>query len=132
MKKSKLFYIYLALAILGLITTWYFNVRYMQAGGSFAPAPFLQNAFANYLTSALSLDVYITAIAFSIWVFPESRRLNIRWPIMYVFLCFFGALAFAFPLFLAMRTKAMEEHVSADVLSNPSFNPNDSRPSSTL
>jgi hypothetical protein len=108
MKNSKLFYVYLLLAGFGLAATWYFNIMYMQAGGSFAPGPFWANAFANYLTASLTLDVYVAALAFSVWVVPESRRTGIRWPAIYVMLTFLGALAFAFPLFLAVRERALQ------------------------
>lgn len=107
MKKTALFYVYLLLAALGLVTTWYFNIRYMQSGGSFAPGPFHENAFANFLTGSLTMDVYVAALVFAVWVFPESKRLRIRRPILYVALTFLVALAFAFPLFLAVRERAL-------------------------
>jgi phosphotransferase system glucose/maltose/N-acetylglucosamine-specific IIC component len=109
MENKKLYYLYAILALIGLLATWYFNIRYMLSGGSFAPGPFWHHAFANQLTAGITLDVYIAAIAFAIWVFPESKNLGIKRPWLYVALCFFGALAFALPLFLAVRIHAMQK-----------------------
>jgi hypothetical protein len=107
MKPARLSALYLLLACAGLAVTWYFNLRYMQAGGTFDPATFWHHAFANDLTAAMSLDVYLAALAFSVWVFREARRTGMRRPWLYVLLCFFGALACALPLFLAMRERAL-------------------------
>ncbi|CAB4741359.1 unannotated protein [freshwater metagenome] len=59
--------------------------------------------------SSLSVDLLATASAASIFIIIEGRRLGMRWPWLYVLGSFVTAVAFVFPLFLAMR----ERHMSA-------------------
>ncbi|HEY9095405.1 MAG TPA: DUF2834 domain-containing protein [Hydrogenophaga sp.] len=67
-----------------------------------APSVFWPDAFANALTGAITLDVYLAALAFSVWVLCE-RRLPRPW--LYVLMCFGVGLAFALPLYLARRQR---------------------------
>lgn len=99
--------IYFLLAAIGLVLPWIYNVQYFAAGGSIMPGPFFSAAFANALTSAITLDVYIAAVVFSVWVFVESKRTQVARPWLYLVLTFFVGLSFAFPLFLAMRERAL-------------------------
>lgn len=101
--RSPLFLPYAALAVLGLVATWYFNLQYFATGGSVAPAPFLAAATANALTTAITIDVYIAAAVFSVWIISERRQASAPHPLPYVILCFALGLAFAFPLYLAVR-----------------------------
>jgi hypothetical protein len=98
--------LFFVLAAIGLVLPWIYNVQYFAAGGSVMPGPFFSAAFANALTTAITLDVYIAAIVFSLWAFAESQRLSLKRPWLYVVLTFFIGLSFAFPLFLAMRERA--------------------------
>jgi hypothetical protein len=97
------FWIYAVLAGLGLVSTWYFNLQYLQDGGSVAPGPYFGAATANALTTAITLDVYVAALVFSVWVFIEWQRRSAPNPLPYILLCFFVGLAFAFPAYLAVR-----------------------------
>ncbi len=65
---------FLVIAIGGFIVTWYFNLQYLMQGGGLGPAEFFAAAFANPLTSAITIDIYLSAIAFSIWVISDSRH----------------------------------------------------------
>jgi hypothetical protein len=97
------FWVYAALAGLGLVATWYFNLRFFEGGGSIAPGPFFGAATANALTTAITIDVYVAAIVFSVWVVSEWQRRSAPNPVLYIVLCFFVGLAFAFPAYLAVR-----------------------------
>lgn len=88
------------LSALGLVLPWVFNLRYFAAGGSVVPSVFWSDAFANALTTAITLDVYLAAAAFSVWVLHERR---LRRPWLYVLMCFGLGLAFVLPLYLARR-----------------------------
>ena len=46
----------MALALLGLAVPWYFNTVYFLAGGSVMPGIFWHDAFANALTTGITLD----------------------------------------------------------------------------
>ncbi|HEY5799536.1 MAG TPA: DUF2834 domain-containing protein [Burkholderiaceae bacterium] len=112
MHSKNLLMVYRLAAAAGLIVPWYFNLRFLQAGGGFAPGQFWPAAFANHLTAGFTLDVYMSAGVFALWVFPEARRCGIARPWLYVVLCFLGALACALPLFLAVRERALQRSVS--------------------
>ncbi|RZS46640.1 uncharacterized protein DUF2834 [Sphaerotilus mobilis] len=96
--------VYRALALLAFVVTWTYNGRYILGGGGLGPAEFFGAAFANDLTQAITLDVYLAALVFSIWVVRESRRgVAVRWPWLHVAICFGIGLAIALPLYLAAR-----------------------------
>ena len=98
--------VYFICAIAGLVATWYFNWQYIAGGGGILPSQFFGAAFANVLTTAITIDVYCAAFVFSIWVFAESKRDGVKWPWLYVALCFSVGLAFAFPLYLAFKERS--------------------------
>ena len=94
---------YYALAAVGLLATWYFNLQFFREGGSIAPTSFLGSAFANPLTTAITVDVYWSALVFSIWAIASRHQRGAPKPWLYIVLCFGVALAFAFPLYLGRR-----------------------------
>jgi hypothetical protein len=106
MSKSKLLIaVYFFLSILGLIATWYYNIQYFIGSDSIEFIPYLQSATVNPATTAITIDIYFSALVFSIWAFLESKRVGVKWPMVYVLLCFGVGLAFALPLFLAFRER---------------------------
>ncbi|MDQ5974217.1 MAG: hypothetical protein QG661_1426 [Actinomycetota bacterium] len=95
-------WVYLVLAAVGLVGTAYFNVRgVLEPSGSFLGA-----WFANPATTSLSIDLLVTASAASVFIIIEGRRLRMRWYWLYVVGSFVTAVAFTFPLFLAMRERS--------------------------
>ena len=90
----------LALAAIGLVLPWIWNIQWFLAGGSVAPQVFWPAAMANALTTAITLDVYLAAASFSLWVLWERR---VRRPGLVVLACFGLGLSFALPLYLALR-----------------------------
>lgn len=95
-------WVYLVLAAIGLVGTAYFNVRgVLEPSGSFLGA-----WFANPATTSLSIDLLVTASAASVFIIIEGRRLRMRWYWLYVVGSFVTAVAFTFPLFLAMRERS--------------------------
>ena len=108
-KKSSLTTLYYALALVGFLATWYHNGRYLLSGGGFGPDEFFGAAFANSLTTAITIDVYLAALVFSVWVINDSKRTAQQWPWLYVVLCFVVGLAIALPMYLARREKARGE-----------------------
>jgi hypothetical protein len=95
--------LYFFLATIGLLLTWYFNLRFFADGGSMAPDSFFPSAFANPLTTAITLDVYWSALVFSIWAISEKSDPFAPRPWLYIGLCFAVGLAFALPLYLGRR-----------------------------
>ncbi len=91
----------LLLTLVGLVVPWYFNGVYFLSGGSVMPGVFWRDAFANPLTTGITLDVYLAAVAFSAWVAADRTLGAWRWA--YIAGCFGLGLAFALPLYLAQR-----------------------------
>jgi Terpene cyclase DEP1 len=102
-KKSSLTVLYYALALVGFLATWYYNGQYILHGGGLGTSQFFGAAFANSLTTAITIDVYLAALVFSVWVISDSKRISQKWPWLYVVLCLCVGLAVSFPLYLANR-----------------------------
>jgi hypothetical protein len=103
---SSITLLYRALALAGLVATWAFNIRYLQSGGSLTPGRFWADAFANPLTSAITIDVYLSALVFSVWVWHQTAAIS-RWRALgWIALCFGVGLVVALPLYLARHTSA--------------------------
>ena len=106
--------IYLLLALLGLVMTWYYNLQFISAsGGSFDIGEFIAAGSTNAAAQSLSWDLAIACIAGLIWIFYESRRLGMRFFWIYIILAFMIAYAFAFPLFLFIRQGRLEADARA-------------------
>ena len=99
------FWVYLAVALIGLVGTAWFNIQSVvnPSGETFFAA-----WFANPSVSSLSWDLLATASAASIFIILEGRRLGIRWYWAYVLFSFVTAVAFTFPLFLAVRERRLD------------------------
>ena len=91
----------LVLSVIGLLLPWHYNLQYFAAGGSVWPEAFFAAAFANALTTAITLDVYIAAMAFSVAVAMDRAAGAVRWwAIPTTFLVGFS---FALPAYLWWR-----------------------------
>ena len=92
----------LALTLVGLALPWWFNLRYFAEGGGVAPAAFFGTAFANPLTTAITLDVYLAAVGFSVAVARDREAGARRWWALP--LTFLVGLSFALPGYLWWRS----------------------------
>lgn len=93
----------LMLAIAGFIGPWWFNLAWFAGGGSLAPGVFFRDAAANALTTAITLDVYLAALAFSVGVAADGAAGRGRWWALP--LCFGIGLAVALPGYLWWRSR---------------------------
>lgn len=101
--------LYLVLALVGLVMTWYYNLQFIQAsGGMFDLGAYMAATSTNAASQSLSWDLGIACLAGLLWIFLESRRLGLRFFWVYVLLTFGVAWAFAFPLFLFVRQGRLE------------------------
>jgi len=89
---------YAVLAVVGLVGTWWFNLAYR--GDSY-----LGDWFANPASSSAAVDILVAFAVCVVLYVRESRRLGWRlWvPVLFGLLSLVVAVAFAFPLFLALR-----------------------------
>jgi hypothetical protein len=101
--------LYLLLAIIGLVMTWYYNLQFIEeSGGSFDIAEFMAAGATNAASQSLGWDLAIACIAGLLWIFLESKRLGMRFFWIYIILAFSIAYAFAFPLYLFVRQGKLE------------------------
>ena len=122
---SPLAVVYLLLSIGGLVGTWWFNARAFieqrnYLGDLFSSGPSV---------TSISIDLLVVAAAGSVFMIVEARRLGMRFGWLYVVGSALTAFAFTFPLFLAMRQRALNaraaDSAAADAAAAPAA-PDDS------
>lgn len=102
---TPLAFAYLGLAIAGLIGTWYFNVLAILQ-----MADYLGDVLTSGpAVSSLGVDLVVVALAGSVFIIVEARRLGMRFGWLYVVGAGLTAFAFTFPLFLALRQRRLTE-----------------------
>ncbi|MEY2698542.1 MAG: hypothetical protein RL720_498 [Actinomycetota bacterium] len=103
MAKS-IFWFYLMLSIIGLVTSWVFNGLAVINNQNYLAA-----WFGTAVDWVLSADLTIVAIAVVVFMISEARRLKMKRVWLYILLSGFTAMAFTFPLFMAMRERQLEK-----------------------
>lgn len=103
MHKS-LFWVYLILSIIGLVTAWIFNGLAVMNNEDYAGA-----WFGSAVDWVLSADFTVVAIAVVVFMISEARRLKMRRVWLYILLSGITAMAFTFPLFMAMRERKLDQ-----------------------
>lgn len=94
--------VYFVLAALGLITALVLNgIASMQQ------ANYLQAWFGQPVDWVLSVDLLIVAVTVAVFMVTEAKRLGMRRVWLYFLLSGFTALAFTFPLFMALRERKL-------------------------
>ena len=96
------FWAFIVLSIAGLITAWVFNGIAVMNGEDYGAA-----WTGSAVDMVLTTDLSIVAIASVIFMITEARRLGMKRVWLYILLSGFTAMAFTFPLFLAMRERAL-------------------------
>lgn len=96
------FWTYLALAIVGLVTAWIYNGIAVMNGEDYGAA-----WTGSAVDMVLTVDLSIVAIASVVFMIVEARRVGIKRVWIYIALSGVTAMAFTFPLFLAMRERAI-------------------------
>lgn len=95
--------VWLGLAVVGLIGTWTFNILAIIQQRNFV-GDWVSSGPA---VSSLTVDLLIVAVAGSILIIIEARRLGMRYAWLYVVGAGLTAFAFTFPLFLANRERTL-------------------------
>jgi hypothetical protein len=109
MHKS-LFWVYLVLSIIGLVTAWIFNGIAVMNNENYMAA-----WFGTAVDWVLSGDFTIVAIAVVVFMISEARRLTMKRVWIYILLSGVTALAFTFPLFMAMRERKLAENSTQEI-----------------
>jgi hypothetical protein len=100
-------------AVIGVFVTWYFNLQFMVQTGGFSLPQFLAATYVNDAAASISNDLLVVVFTFLFWSYSEARRLGMKRWWLYVLLTFSIAIAFAFPLFMFMRERAIENSSQA-------------------
>lgn len=100
--KKPLFWIYLALALAGLISAWVLNGLAVMSGQNYGTA-----WTATAVDLVLTYDLGIVAVAGVIFMFVEGKRIGLKRVWLLVLLSGVTAMAFVFPLFLALRERKL-------------------------
>jgi len=95
--------LYLVLAAVGLVGTWTYNVTAILEKRDYLGDWFQSGPSVSSLTT----DLLVVAVAAVIFMIVEGRRLRMKRVWLFVLAAPFIALAFAFPLFLAFRERAL-------------------------
>lgn len=93
--------VYLLLAVAGLIGTWAFNAMAIVQMTDFVG----DLVGSGPAVSSITIDLLVVAVAGSVLIIVEARRIGMRFGWLYVVLAGVTAFAFTFPLFLAMRQR---------------------------
>ena len=101
------FWFYLLVSLVGLITAMIFNGIASAEG-----ADYLSAWFGSPVDWVLSLDLLVVGIAGSAFIIFEGRRLGMKKLWLYIVVSGVTAFAFTFPLFLAMRERALSRRKS--------------------
>jgi hypothetical protein len=95
--------VYLVLAIAGLVGTWTYNVIAILERNDFIG----DLVSSGPAVSSITTDLLVVAIAGSVLIVVEARRLGMRFAWLYIVGSALTAFAFTFPLFLAMRERRL-------------------------
>jgi hypothetical protein len=98
---TPLAFVYLLLAVAGLIGTWTFNLLAVVQMADFIG----DLVTSGPAVSSITIDLLVAAVAGSVFIIVEARRLRMRFGWLYVVGAGLTAFAFTFPLFLAMRQR---------------------------
>ncbi|MEY2693792.1 MAG: hypothetical protein RL142_140 [Actinomycetota bacterium] len=100
--RKPLFWVYLLLSITGLVTAWVYNYLAVSAGQDYGSA-----WTATAVDLVLTYDLGIVAIAGAIFMIVEGRRIGLKRVWLLLLLSGITAMAFVFPLFLALRERKL-------------------------
>ncbi|WP_396925334.1 DUF2834 domain-containing protein [Mycolicibacterium sp.] len=95
--------IYAILAIAALVFAFGNTIAYMLSEGNGGLTGFFAAGYVNYATSSLTNDLLFVALAATVLIIAEGRRLGVRYVWAYVAAGFLIAISVSFPLFLLAR-----------------------------
>ena len=99
--------IYAIFALIGVIVTWYFNLKLILAPGDFKLSAFIADNYINAASASITNDLLVVSAVFLFWSFVESRRLSMKNWWVFIPLTFGVAIAFSYPLFLLLRERKL-------------------------
>lgn len=101
--------LYAAIAVIALVTTWMNNIAFMLEPENQNALSFVRALYANGATASITNDLLLYALAGSIFMALEGRRLHMRHVWVYILLSLLIAVSVMFPLFLIARQIKMSQ-----------------------
>lgn len=98
-------WIFGAIALAALIGTQWTLVDYIAGSGGLGE--FLEATVDGHAAVFLTIDLLAVAVAATVFMVVEGRRIQLPWLGLYVALVFLVAVSVAFPLFLLARTRRL-------------------------
>ncbi len=103
------------IALFAIPATWINNIAFMrQPNNSFMD--FVNAAYVNAAAASLSNDLLFIAIAVSIFMAIEGKRVGIRYTWLYIVLSGITAISITFPLFLLVRHLKLTKDLTEQAL----------------
>ena len=102
-------YIYLVIAILGIVYTWYFNIQFYQSVEDTSIANFIALTKTTLPAKSITADITVVLIAFFAWFIPDALKLKVKYWWILIPLTFLVAIAFTFPMYLFMRQNRLDK-----------------------
>lgn len=99
---------YLILCILGTVLPFSQFVPFLLEHGLEVEL-FLEELFANHISAFFGMDVFVSALVLSVFVFWEGSRLKMNNLWIYVASTLLVGVSLGLPLFLLMRQHKLEE-----------------------
>jgi hypothetical protein len=109
----KLFYI--SLFIIGSVMPYSQFIPFLWEHGLDLPL-FFSQLFANSISRFFAFDLFISAIAFWVWVYAEGRRLSMPNLWLYPLITLTIGVSASLPFFLWMRESHLEKSVNNDTV----------------
>jgi Terpene cyclase DEP1 len=106
---------YAAIGLLALPATWINNIAFMQQpNNSFMD--FINAAYVNAAAASLSNDLLFIAIAASMFMAIEGKRVGVKYVWLYLIFSGLVAISVTFPLFLLARHLKLNQEVTEGVV----------------
>jgi len=98
--------VYALIALVALIGTWSQNLAYLGSPGGFL-ADFLSDTWVTAASRSITIDIVLFALAATIWMVIEARKLGIPYVWAYIIGGMLIAISVTFPLFLIARERRL-------------------------
>src|SRR5215213_2266269 len=105
--RKTLCFVYAAIGLLALVGTWGNNLQYLGLGFIGFNVRFWEDTLANPASRSITVDLLFLALAATVWMLLEARRLGMRVPWLYVVGSLLIAASVMYPLFLINRERAL-------------------------
>lgn len=102
-------YLYLIIAILGVVYTWYFNIQFYQTAQDTSISNFIALTKTTFPAQSITADITVVLVAFFVWYIPDAIKLKVKYWWILIPLTFLIAIAFTFPFYLFMRQSKLDK-----------------------